>query len=195
MKNNKTELAYLVALILGDGTVTKYYIRISDGKIENMRFVEKIFNKLDIKTHLKQENERKFILEINSKKFIDYLKKNYGVVRGKKRRITIPKSIKSFKEIRAFMQGWFDAEGYLEKWKHPKTKIAYSRIRFGCKNKNVVLWLKTELEKLGIYVSKIWYNSKTYRFQIGQRKSVDSFLNLIGFRYPTKRPHFRDGKG
>ena len=84
------------------------------------------------------------------------------------------------------MQGWFDAEGYLENWKNPKTKKLYNRVRFGCKNKNVVLWLRRELEKLNIEVSKIWYNSKTYRFQIGQKKSVDIFLSLIGFRYPTK---------
>ena len=75
MQTNKINLAYLVAIISGDGTVTKYYIRISDRYRKNIQYLKLLFKNLGIKTYLKKETDKKFILKINSKKFIDYLKR------------------------------------------------------------------------------------------------------------------------
>ena len=187
MKSEEVDLAYLVAIISGDGTVTKYYIRISDKKKENIWYIKKLLDSLGVKSYSRQESKKKFIIEINSKGFVDYLKRNYNIKQGKKIGITIPKRVRQNNKMRnAYIQGWFDAEGYPERWRNPKTGKTYIRIRFGCKNRNIVLWLKVELEKLNIKVSKIWYNSKTYRFQIGKKESVGAFLNIVGFRYPTK---------
>jgi len=187
MKINQTDLAYLTALISGDGTVTKYYIRISDKHKKNLQYIKLLLKNNNIKSYLKREKPRKFILEINSRKFIEYLDIMFGIKQGIKKKIIIPKNnLTLFKIKKAYMQGWFDAEGYIENWKKPKTKKIYLRVHFGCKNRNVVLWLKKELERLNMKVSKVWFNSKTYRFQIGQQESVNAFLKIIGFRYPTK---------
>ena len=190
--NDITEdVSYLAAIISGDGTMTKYFIKISDRKKENIRFLENLIkNTFRVNSSMRQESENKWILEVDSKELVDYFNKKFQIPIGKKsENIKVPEIIKlSSEEIRkAYIQGWLDAEGYPENWNKPNTDKIFVRIRFGCKSKDVTDWINNEIRKMEIKVSNIWYNSKTFRFQIAEKNSVINFARYVGFRYPTKR--------
>lgn len=150
MKISK-ELAYLLGIIGGDGTIyikknKQYTILISD----KCREVHSIFSKIFIK-EFGYKPSLKFVKQRNtwytvatSKKIADLLTKEFNISAGRNKTYhdKVPKQIiKATKEIKlAYLAGWIDAEG-TSKIKTYKTK--YGLYKYPCivveiVNKNVL---------------------------------------------------------
>ncbi len=185
------DLAYLIAVISGDGNLTKYFIKITDSDARNLSqikiIVKGIFG-VDIK--IRKQSDHKWTVEIDSKTIVDYFNNAWDIPIGNKAtKLRIPNAINNadFEIKKAYVQGWFDTEGGIEKWVNPKTKKWYTRVGFTCKNKEIITWLKKELENRDIRVTNIWYSSRAFRFKIGQFKSVKNFMITFGLRHPIKK--------
>jgi intein-encoded DNA endonuclease-like protein len=185
-----TDVSYLAGIISGDGTLTKYFIKISDGSEVNVRFLEKLTKEIfRINSHVRQESDNKWTIEFDSRILVKYFNERFEIPIGNKSEsVSVPEVIKSSDlDVRiSYIQGWIDAEGYLENWKKPHTDKSYRRINFCTKSRDVIDWIAKEVKDLGIEVSNVWYSSKVFRFQIARKDSVCRFIKDVGFRYPTK---------
>lgn len=114
-----TELAELVGAYLGDGTLTKYFIRIFGSKkfdgdylLHLSNIIEKNFG---IKPKIRFLNNKNLaILEISSKKLVDFLRNKFGLIPGDKiaNRAEIPQRIIENQElVKACLRGLMDTDG------------------------------------------------------------------------------------
>jgi len=115
--------AELIGAYLGDGTLTKYFMRITADKRYSFPYLEylsKIAEEaLGIKTTIRIPSTRNIAyLEIRSKQFCDYFKENLGISFGDKIRnkVKIPKEILKNKNLaRACLRGLMDTDGSFSK--------------------------------------------------------------------------------
>ncbi|RFA93061.1 hypothetical protein CGL51_13540 [Pyrobaculum aerophilum] len=85
-------------------------------------------------------------------------------------------------DAKAFVQGLYDAEGYVEYWKPRRTV----RINFANKNWEIIKLVVETLKGVGIKKPYVRYSSRSYRIQLYRKDDVMAFAQNIGFRYPTK---------
>ncbi len=170
------DLAWLIGVVQGDGHVNKYFVEISDRYKENLEVVASVISKLGFKTVIsKDSRESRFRLWINSKDFAALLR-NYGADR-KDRVPRIKPELYTH-----YISGIYDAEGYIEYWK----LRGLLRINLAYKYEEVVDFIANVLRDHGIkpYVR---FSSRVYRIQIYRKGDVRTFIEHIGFRYPSKK--------
>lgn len=171
------KLAEFIGIYLGDGTLTKYFVRIfGDKRYDSHYFdyisdlVEEIF---DIKPSIREiKNKNLIILEVSSKKLCNYLQKEFNFKIGSKIRNKqkIPMDIlNNQKLLFACLRGLIDTDGTVSK---DGTTLC---IRFTSHSPTIIKQLTKINEKINIFT----FTNKT---SLGTRNmsKIDSFFNLIG---------------
>ena len=113
------ELAELVGAYLGDGTLTKYFIRISGDKRYDVSYIRYLAglveNVFEFKPAIRFENNTNIIyLEIRSKMICDFFHKKLKILYGDKIRnkTRIPEQILGDKNLlKACIRGLVDTDG------------------------------------------------------------------------------------
>lgn len=88
--------------------------------------------------------------------------------------------------IRAYISGFFDAEGgipHLESMKHPMRKNMY--VKFVQKNKESLEFIKGHLERSGIATGKVYWSEDKHNLKI-RMSSIPAFSSYIQSRHPEK---------
>ncbi len=172
MEADPEDVWWLFGVIAGDGHVSRYFVEISDMYKENLEVVAGVIKKLGYKAVITRDRrENRYRLWVNSKAFAD-------LVRG----IGTPIPRVEFDRI-AFVQGLYDAEGYVEFWK-PRKII---RINFANKDEEIIRLVIRTLKGIGIEKPYIRYSTRCYRVQIYRKVDVLTYIKNIGFRYPSKQ--------
>ncbi len=179
------EIAYIVGYISGDGHLREpekhkdHWEIIVESWTDESRldFINLVmrekFNISGVK--IANKKRRGWRLFINSKIFHKILTKIFEIPIGKKfDKIIIPEVIQNADcEIKKkYIQGWFDAEGFVTS---SKNKL---QIEFYVKNANVTEWIKNELQKLKIRV----YENRRGTLII-RSSQIRTFNSLIGFQH------------
>lgn len=179
------ELAQVIGYYVGDGSYEKDRISFSEGNKDLALYYKRLLNKvLRIKTSFRfRKNKNYYQLRVTSRaiaRFFKEISKN-----------EINKVICSSKNnvIASFLRGIFDAEGY--------TSGRYLSI--GMNNKKVIgqiqmLFLRFGIiSSLNVYDNKCnpYSNNKRYTLNIGEKKSIISFLKNIGFSSTIKNNEIR----
>ncbi|MFQ5721801.1 MAG: LAGLIDADG family homing endonuclease [Candidatus Aminicenantales bacterium] len=182
-----SDIAYLTGLICGDGnlTITKkrdYWVTIHNKEIalleKTLAILETNFN---YKTDIKEGNKCQMVV-VRSEVIHSFFHKIMEIESGRKENIKIPKKIKSDRKlIRAFIAGFFDAEGTVAL---KKNKIT-CQICLYQKQKSILDEIKSELEKDGIEM-KFYYSNTNHRLY-GNRKSLKPFYKKIKIFHPKKK--------
>ena len=171
-------ISWLLGIIVGDGYVSRYFVEISDQYCENLLIVKKCVEVLGYKAVIsKDRRENRYRLWINSKRFVEYVC-SLGVKQS-----SIPSYVVAggLQEKLRFIQGLFDAEGYIEFWK-PRRSI---RINFANKDRDLICFVSNMLRLLGIK-TYVRFSSKVYRLQIYSKRDISAYMKYVGFAYPTK---------
>lgn len=191
------ELAYIHAVILGDGTLTGNgkRLQISD-RCHKMHtdvlkpIIKKTFN---IEPRIVQKGNG-WITEIKSIELFNFLNRELKIPVGKKSYIVeIPEWVlKGTPEIKkSHVIGWMDAEGAV-KYKIFKSSVM-PRLDFGCKSlaaTNGLLRLIEDLERHFQTELPIWkWKSQdgTYHFEFAGPKAVRNYMKNIGLRQHCKK--------
>jgi len=122
-KATNEKLSELIGVYLGDGTLTKYFLRISGDKRYDLNYFEYlsclIESILKIKPKIRVEKNRNLIyLEVCSKRFCDFLKNNLRLNYGDKikNKNKIPRVIlKNRKLLFSCLRGLVDTDGSVSK--------------------------------------------------------------------------------
>ncbi|PIU76027.1 hypothetical protein COS75_01250 [Candidatus Pacearchaeota archaeon CG06_land_8_20_14_3_00_35_12] len=171
------ELAEFIGVYLGDGTLTKYFIRIFGDKRYDLHYFNYlsslVYSITSIQPKIRIEKGRNLlILDIGSKLFCDYLKKEFGFKDGCKIRnkLVIPEKIIQRKElVFSCLRGLIDTDGSVSK--DGETLC----IRFRSHNPLIIEQLAKLNEQLNIFTFQ-------YKTVIGTRNinKIDSFFKTIG---------------
>lgn len=199
------ELAYLLG-IFKDGSVYKnekekiYRIRIYQKNRDWLEMIQKIFEQVFNTKLILREDKRNDVwyLEVNRKELFKALNKILSK--------PVPEIIKnSTIEMKlSFIQGVFDAEGSIlrvEKYENTpnklKEKLQDLRINFGQSDRELLEFIKTTLEEVGIRCGKIcgpFFKNETSKpyFQVNSYgiANLEKFYSLIGTRHPIKLMRF-----
>ena len=171
------KLAEFIGVYLGDGTLTKYFVRIfGDKRYDSHYFnyisdlVEEIF---DIKPSIREiKNKNLIILEVSSKKFCDYLQEQFNFKLGSKIRNgqKIPREIlNNQKLLFACLRGLIDTDGTISK------DGSTLCIRFTSHSPIIINQLVNINKKVNIFA----FTNET---GLGTRNAskIDEFFKLIG---------------
>lgn len=169
-------LAEFIGVYLGDGTLTKYFVRISGDKRYDKQYfeylaknIEKMFN---IKPKIREEIKRNILyLEIQSKLFCDFLK-SFGFKEGDKikNKAKIPRYILNNKELSInCLRGLIDTDGSIS------SDNNLISIRFASGSKELLDQVERIGKSLGIFTFKT-------QFQTGTRsmKNIKRYFKEIG---------------
>lgn len=190
--NKLTEnLAYLVGL-LRDGTITKE----KNGEYscafysKNKKFLEKISPLIEkifgINTKISKFGDC-YGIRIRSKTLYLFFKTVFEF-QSPQEKWNTPKIIENAdtKNKRAYISGFFDAEGgvpHLEHTKNPKRKNMY--VKFVQKNKESLEFIKNHLDSMNIKTGSVYWSENKYNLKISI-SSIKSFLSYIKSLHPEK---------
>lgn len=190
-KKFSKELAEFFGVLLGDGGVEKYFVRIYLNRKADkgypkklMALIRKLFPKVKV-TCLDREKRGTEEVQISSIDICNYLR-NIGF--DPKLR-TIPDWILSNVEFtKAAIRGLFDTEGSIGvKLHHGKIGMcAYKQLTVTNKNQNILCFLEQELKELGYRPTK---NSKK-NIYISNREDIKRYFIEIGTRNPKLKKKF-----
>ncbi|KKQ52224.1 MAG: hypothetical protein US70_C0010G0029 [Parcubacteria group bacterium GW2011_GWD2_38_11] len=184
-KRHTKELAELFGILLGDGSVNKYFVKVYLNRIadaEYVTFVEKLLRKLfpgALATSQDRPKRGTAEIQLSSKNVCDYLKK-LGF-NGKKRKI--PTWIENdIKFAKATVRGLFDTEGSVgvKYFKGKGGSYIYKQLTVTNKNENILKFLEKYLTILGHTPTK---NSKK-NIYLSNKISIDKYLKEIGSSNP-----------
>lgn len=179
------ELAELFGILLGDGSVTKYYSKVylnAKLEMEYVAFVKKLAKKLFKGvpvTHTKREKDSTIGIQISSIDVCDYLK-NIGF-NGKKREIPLWIT-ENTDYAKATIRGLFDTEGSvgIKFFRGKRGNYFYKQLTVTNKNKNILQFLEKYLIKLGYKPTK---NSRK-NIYISNGKDIKKYFLEIGSHNP-----------
>jgi len=173
--NIETDLAEFIGAYLGDGTLTKYFLKITGDKRYDeiyLKYLAGITEKtLGIKPTITKEAKRNRIyLEVRSKRLCDFLQQRFHLMPGDKIKngSKIPSEITSNKELSiACLRGLVDTDGCVA-----RDGSTFS-IRFYSKNQILLEQTEKIGRKLGVFTfrsknetgTRSWKHIKKY-FQI-----------------------------
>ncbi len=190
------ELAYLFGVIGGDGTFSEYEQRISVTD-ECMEFHEKVlrpllerlFKKRTVIGKIKTRKKIAFRTRIVSREAIELFKQLGMPVKEKTYKITTPQMVfDSSKEvIKAYIQGWMDAEGWVtvKRIKRGDKSYEYPKIAFQVVSEKIRDDIVKLLEKFDIKPS-LWKYKQMHGMQIIGFDKVKQYSEQIGFLHPKK---------
>ena len=182
---NDIDLAEFFGILFGDGSVTKYYVKIylnRKTEKEYAFFVKKLVEKLFVgvsATHQERSGEGTIEIQISAKDVCDYLK-NKGF--DSKKRI-VPLWITKNKEFfKATIRGLFDTEGSvgIKYFRGKNGDYIYKQLTVTNKNENILRFLEKYLTILGYKPTK---NSEK-NIYISNKPDIEKYLNDIGSHNP-----------
>ena len=181
-------LANFLGYFAGDGSFENERISLFDANQQIIEYYNKlsknIFNCNSSITH--RENKGHYVARIYGKPIVELIKKEFPEL---KYAIDTEIPVKILKSpdsvLAAFLRGFFDAEGYVNKERG---------IGLGINNKKMSRQVQLALLRFGVLASLVEYNNrrnpytKKHRFTVGitERKSLEIFLNSIGFNAAYK---------
>ncbi|SRR5258708_503316 len=183
--NYSGELAELFGILLGDGSVTKYYLKIYlniKADIGYASKIEKIINlalpkaKVTIYAREKRGTEE---IQVSSKDVCDYCR--LAGFDPKKR--YIPKWIaEKDKFIKRTIRGLFDTEGSIgiKRFQGKNDIYIYRQLTFTNSNKNLLKFVESGLLKFGFSPTK---NSKK-NIYLSNKKDIKRYFEIIGTNNP-----------
>lgn len=179
------ELAELFGILLGDGSVTKYYVEIYLNRITDANYVpnvekmcRKLFPGAPVTTHSKEKRGTTDI-QISSKDVCDYLR---GCGFNPKER-NIPQWIKNdVRFAKAVIKGLFDTEGSvgIKYFKGKGGNYIYKQLTVTNKNENILKFLEEYLSRFGYKPTK---NSKK-NIYLSNKNDIFRYLEDIGSNNP-----------
>ena len=194
-------LAEFVGILLGDGNLHKSSNCITIvGSLEDYEYFENrlipLINQLfDISPSLKRRKDRNaYYVYFNSKKVMDYLTKEIGLVRGNKINAKIPNFVLEDKKLAThFLRGLFDTDGCLKFSKQTKKLHYYPRIQFCFKKTDFSKKVFEVIENLEFNVAK--WSEKRGIFEldychISGRENVEKWMDLIGSNNPVQKTKY-----
>lgn len=184
LKHN-SELAELVGILLGDGSVEKYYTRIylnliadQGYEINVIKLIKNIFPKITLCVMERPKRGTREI-QISSKEISDYLFK----IGFKPKIREVPSWIrKNNSYTRCAVRGLFDTEGSvgIKYFKGKKGICAYKQLTFTNKNKNLLSFIEESLRKFQFSPTK---NSKK-NIYLSNKKDIERYFEVIGTNNP-----------
>jgi|GEM_PF-2386237 len=181
------DVAYLSGFICGDGNLTTttkrdYWVSIHNKQMELLETALKIIkNIFDYKAKISNGHGCHKV-EIRSMIIHSFFNKIMNIENGRKENIKIPMKIKANRNlVRAFIAGFFDAEGNV----NLKRNNITCQISFCQKQKRILEEIKNELEREGIEMNL--YKNQKYYVLYGNKNSLKTFSEKIPFVHPIKR--------
>ena len=196
------DLAYLIGLILGDGSIYKndelrsrsVTVTTVDRDVSNFL----LNNNLGLKFY-KGKRENYYHYRCTNKSFVEFLQNYIGFENGARaRNKKIPKVVLGWSRnnVVAFLQGLFDADGCCRKDR--------GNVSFVSTSKNIIDVLRVLLLNFGIISRTYSYNHKPtkkvkvwssgYQLELTQ-SHTKIFLEKIGFRIRRKQINGKERKG
>ena len=194
-------LAYYIGYLQGDGYLggdglrfgffDEYQAQME--RLNNLTF--KLFKtKGKIKERFTGKSKKpSFNLEIKSLVVNSFINTVFGIPRGKKLNLSIPKIITSNKMLRHYLAGLYDADGTLPKNPHTAKQLF---IDITLKDKKFVEEIKQTLLLFGIETLHLYKReaksvqsdkpSITWELRIRKKRFILKFLQEIGFYHPDK---------
>ncbi len=181
-------LSYLCGLICGDGNLhiskkRDYLVSVHNIEKalleETVRLLEENFN------YSAKIEKGHYCLKVlvQSEVIHSFLNKILEIENGRKENIRIPSKIKKSRNlVRAFIAGFFDAEGNVALQKNKMT----CQISLAQKQKGILEEIRIELRKDGIPTKFIKSNGCCWQLY-GNKASLAPFLEKIPFIHPEKR--------
>lgn len=197
--NITLDKAYLVGLLIGDGTYTKgNSCRLISADKSTWDYIES--NKLGVINHCDDSRSNKYNTEIRTYRIIDGmdLMKQVGLVYQRGKDKTLPKNIGQYTKdsICQLLAGLYDTDGSISV---NENKNNWS-ITLYQSNKNLLQEVKEQLHKLGIFASisvrkaakyqlgeKIINSNQSYRLEVGDIASAIRFTQLIPLNIGYKK--------
>lgn len=190
-KSFSKELAELFGILLGDGGVEKYFVRIYLNRKADkgypqkvMTLIRRLFPKVKV-TCLDREKRGTEEVQVSSVAVCDYLR---GIGFDPKLR-TIPAWITDDVEFtKATIRGLFDTEGTIGvKFYRGKSGMSvYKQLTVTNKNKNILHFLEQELAGLGYHPTR----ASEKNIYISNRKDIERYFIEIGTSNPKMRQKF-----
>lgn len=197
--NITLDKAYLVGLLIGDGTYTKgNSCRLISADKSTWDYIES--NKLGVINHCDDSRSDKYNTEIRTYRIIDGmdLMKQVGLVYQRGKDKTLPENIGQYTKdsICQLLAGLYDTDGSISV---NENKNNWS-ITLYQSNKNLLQEVKEQLHKLGIFASisvrkaakyqlgeKIINSNQSYRLEVGDIASAIRFTQLIPLNIGYKK--------
>lgn len=180
-----SELAELIGILLGDGSVEKYYTRIylnliadNGYEVRIIKIIKKIFPKISICV-MKRPKRGTREIQISSKEISDYL---FKIGFNSKTR-TVPSWIqKNDKFSRGTVRGLFDTEGSMgiKYFKSKKGMCIYKQLTFTNRNQNLLSFVEKSLSRFHFSPTK---NSKK-NIYLSNKKDIERYFEIIGTSNP-----------
>ena len=179
------DIAEFFGILLGDGSVTKYYSKIflnSKADVDYVPFVKGLAVKLFVGASVtcqKRPTEGTSEIQISAKAVCDYLR-NLGFD-GKKRKIPLW-IIQNKDYIKAAIRGLFDTEGSvgIKYFRGKNGNYIYKQLTVTNKNENILGFLEKYLTILGYKPTK---NSEK-NIYISNKPDIEKYLSDIGSHNP-----------
>lgn len=190
-KEFSKELAEFFGILLGDGGVTKYFVRIYLNRKADkgypkrlMILIRKIFPKIKV-TRSDREKRGTEEIQISSVDVCRYL---WEIGFDPKSRIIPLWIVNDIEFTKATIRGLFDTEGSIGvKFYHGRKGVrVYKQLTVTNKNKNILRFLEQGLRDLGYRPTK---NSEK-NIYISNRKDVEKYFREIGTRNPKLKKKF-----
>ena len=191
------DLAYVHALVCGDGTLVRngYRIQISDKNLEmHEKIIKPKFKRLfGIEMRIVKKGNG-WVSEIKSKNLFAYLSDQLKIPIGEKSHlITVPDRVFEMPVSvqKSCFQGWMDAEGSVRSRKY-KT-VTTPKIEFATKSKSVFNSLIRILDLLGKHYGvhlRVWtWKDKKgiFRFELAGPRAVINYSKFVGFQHSHKK--------
>lgn len=179
--NEKVE-GYLVGLITGDGYIEKNTNRvvIATKNRDYRDSIYDLFKKLDFKpTHFfDKKGGEIWKISLHSEKFKNLLINKYGLFSGKKTFI-MKKPLVSKIQMKSFIAGLYDAEGWFE-----INKGKYYRIRLKMMNKNIMSFVEKRLTQMEFPVTSHKKADNSYVVDLNKQPEVKRFFKTIPLLHP-----------
>lgn len=198
IENSKEKnLAYIVGVMIGDGGIYgKSYVVFARDK--NKDFCEYISKLVENTTKYKPKIVRvggAWRTHLNNKEALNYFLQ-LGVQKGRKlTTLTIPEWIRD-KDLKiAFLQGIYDAEGYvtIDKQTHNKKVYEYPLVGIDMIGKKIVTQIANFLSELSIRATvqqcALHGFGKRIQWRVTTKgwDEVKKFSSIVGFRHPERK--------
>lgn len=193
-------LAELLGILLGDGNLNKINNCITIvGSIEDKQYYEKhviplIKSLFDVNPRLRKRKDRNALyVDFSSKKVMEYLSKDLGLVRGNKVNATVPAIIKKNpKLIPHFLRGLFDTDGCLKFTKQNKNKNYYPRLQFCFRDTKFSSEIIKLLEDLNFNIG-VWKEKRfngLHFYQISGNANLEKWMSNINMNNPVHKTKY-----
>lgn len=184
-KKYSADLAELFGILLGDGSVTKYYTKVYLNLIADQGYektvillIKKLF--LNIKLCIMERPKRGTReIQISSKEVSDYFIK----IGFNPKNRNVPKWILKNKKFKhSCVRGLFDTEGSIsiKKFDGKNGTYTYKQLTFTNKNKELLSFVEKTLKEFGFSPTQ---NSKA-NIYISNKKDIEKYFDIIGSNNP-----------